>query len=130
MTAIVLLMTLVLSLLAVPLAAEAQRVAKIPRVGFLRHGHQADAPLQRRLDDFRQGLRELGYMEGQHLLLEVRYSEGHLDRLPALAAELVRLPVDVLVVHGAKGVRAAIVRRYRKEVGITLDVHGFCVHSL
>ena len=130
MTAIVLLMTLVLSLLAVPLAAEAQRVAKIPRVGFLRHGRQADAPLQRRLDDFRQGLRELGYMEGQPLLLEVRYSAGHLDRLHALAAELVRLPVDVLVVHGAEGVRAAIGRRYGKEVGITLDVHGCCVHAL
>ena len=76
MTAIVLLMTLVLSLLAVPLAAEAQRVAKIPRVGFLRHGRQADAPLQRRLDDFRQGLRELGSMEGQHLLLSSNERSG------------------------------------------------------
>ena len=61
MTAIVLLMTLVLSLLAVPLAAEAQRVAKIPRVGFLRHGRQADAPLQRHLDDFRQTYQRQGF---------------------------------------------------------------------
>jgi putative ABC transport system substrate-binding protein len=98
---------LTLSILLAPLVTEAQPRAKIPLVGFLRHGRQADAPLQRRLDDFRQGLRDLGYLEGQNLLLEVRYSEGRLDRLPELAAELVRLPVDVLVVHGAEGVRAA-----------------------
>jgi putative ABC transport system substrate-binding protein len=98
---------LTLGILLAPLVTKAQPRAKIPQVGFLRHGRQADAPLQRRLDEFRQGLRELGYIEGQNLLLEVRYSEGHLDRLPELAAEFVRLPVDVLVVHGAEGVRAA-----------------------
>jgi putative tryptophan/tyrosine transport system substrate-binding protein len=86
---------LTLGILLAPLVTKAQPRAKIPQVGFLRHGRQADAPLQRRLDEFRQGLCELGYIEGQNLLLEVRYSEGHLDRLPELAAEFVRLPVDV-----------------------------------
>jgi putative tryptophan/tyrosine transport system substrate-binding protein len=107
MSTILLLITLTLGILLAPLVTEAQPRMKIPQVGFLRHGRQADAALQRRLDEFRQGLRELGYIEGQNLVLEVRYSEGRLDRLPELAAEFVRLPLDVLVVHGAEGVRAA-----------------------
>jgi hypothetical protein len=92
------IITLALGILGVPLMPDAQPHTKIPLVGFLRHGRQADAALQRRLDAFRQGLRELGYIEGQNIRLEVRYSEGSLDRLPALAAEFVRLPVEVLVV--------------------------------
>jgi putative ABC transport system substrate-binding protein len=120
---------LTLGILLAPLVTEAQPHATIPRVGFLRHGRQADAPLQRRLDAFRQGLRELGYLEGQNLLLEVRYSEGRFDRLPELAAELVRLPVDVLVVHGPQGVRAA--RDATSTIPIVMarmddaDEHGF-----
>jgi putative tryptophan/tyrosine transport system substrate-binding protein len=88
----------------------------VPRVGFLRHSRQADEPRLGRLDEFRQGLRELGYVEGQNLLLEVRWSEERLDRLAELAAELVRLPVDVLVVHGVDGARAA------RELTTTLPI--------
>jgi ABC-type uncharacterized transport system substrate-binding protein len=98
---------LALTMLIALLAAEAQPRAKIPRVGVLRHARQADEPRLRHLEDFRQGLRELGYLEGQNILLEVRWSEERPDRLPELAAELVRLKMDVLVVHGPQGVRAA-----------------------
>jgi putative ABC transport system substrate-binding protein len=59
------------------------------------------------LDSFRQGLRELGYVDGQNVVLAYRYQEGQPERLPALAAELVGLPVDVLVTSGAPGIRAA-----------------------
>jgi hypothetical protein len=102
-----LLVTLALGLLVVPLVTEAPPRAEIPRVGFLRHARQADGPRLRHLEDFRHGLRELGYIEGQNILLEVRWSEERPDRLPELAAEFVRLKMDVLMVHGPQGVRAA-----------------------
>jgi ABC-type uncharacterized transport system substrate-binding protein len=123
------LVILTLAILVAPLVPEARPRAQIPQVGFLRHGRQADAPLQRRLEEFRQGLRDLGYIEGQNILLEVRYSEGRLDRLPELAAEFVRLQVDVLVVHGPQGVRAA--RDATSTIPIVMarmddaDEHGF-----
>ncbi|HSF30399.1 MAG TPA: ABC transporter substrate-binding protein [Candidatus Tectomicrobia bacterium] len=98
-----LLITLALAILVAPLAAAAQPPGKIPRVGVLR----VDSPPQRTLDEFRQGLRELGYVEGQNIVLEVRSAEERLERLPALAAELVRLEVDVIVTHGISGILAA-----------------------
>ena len=60
-----------------------------------------------RIEAFRQGLRELGYVEGKNIVIEYRYAEGNLDRLPALAAELVRLKVDVIVTGGGPNTRAA-----------------------
>ena len=83
-------------LLASPLAAEAQQApAKVPRIGFLVGASPADgAPF---LEIFRQALRELGYVEGQNITIEYRFAEGRPDRLPAVAAELVRLKVDVIV---------------------------------
>ena len=82
-----------LGLLAAPLTAEAQQPAKIPRIGLLgtfpTHGHD---------EALRQGLHELGYLEGQNIAIERRYSEGRAERLPDLAAELVRLKVDLIVV--------------------------------
>jgi putative ABC transport system substrate-binding protein len=98
---------LVLGILVAPLVIKAQPRAKIPQVGFLHHSRQADEPQFRRLEAFRQGLRDLGYVEGQSILLEVRWSEGHLDRLAGLAEELVRRQVDVLVAYGPQGIRAA-----------------------
>jgi putative ABC transport system substrate-binding protein len=59
------------------------------------------------LEPFREGLRELGYVEGHNIILEVRWTEGHSERLPALAGEFLRLPVDVIVTHGVPGARAA-----------------------
>jgi putative tryptophan/tyrosine transport system substrate-binding protein len=81
-----------LGLLAPPLAAGAQP-GKMARVGFL----VSQTVTPESLEDFGKGLRELGWIEGQNLALEVRSPEGDPERLPALAAELVRLPVDVLV---------------------------------
>ena len=60
-----------------------------------------------RIQAFRQGLREQGYVEGQNIAIEYRYGEGRIDRLPALAAELVRLKVDIIVTRGSEAIRAS-----------------------
>jgi putative ABC transport system substrate-binding protein len=86
----------------------AQQAAKIPRIGILSAGPLQDATYTSRHDAFRRGLRELGYMEGKNLIIEERFADGKLDRQPSLAAELIRSRVDVIVVGGATGVRAAI----------------------
>ena len=78
--------------------AEAQQPAKIPRIGILLGGLRV--LLFARLEAFRQRLRELGYVEGKNIVIEYRYAEGKPDRLPDLAAELVRLKVDVIVTAG------------------------------
>jgi putative ABC transport system substrate-binding protein len=79
-------------LLAAPLAAEAQQARKVPHVGVL----QAGAPPEPLVEAFREGLRDLGYVEGRDIVLDYRWAEGKLDRLPELAAELVGLRVDVI----------------------------------
>jgi putative tryptophan/tyrosine transport system substrate-binding protein len=84
-----------LSLLAVPLAAEAQRGGQIPRIGLLSSFSPSDAA--RWHDAFRQGLRDLRWVEGKNISIEYRYAEGRSDRLPDLAADLVRLKVDIIV---------------------------------
>jgi putative ABC transport system substrate-binding protein len=94
-------------LLAAPLAAEAQQTGKVPRVGYLSPGSSSDPLRQRRLEAFRQGLRELGYVEGQNIALESRWAEGKYDRYPALAADLLRLKVDVIVAVGGAATQAA-----------------------
>jgi putative tryptophan/tyrosine transport system substrate-binding protein len=86
--------TLGLGLLAAPLAAEAQQAAKIARIGYLVTSLAARPHLQ---EAFRQGLRDLGYVEGRNVVIEYRDAEGKFERLPALAAELVALKVDVIV---------------------------------
>jgi len=96
--------TLAGGLLAAPLAAEAQQAAKIPRIGYLA-GDLAGGP--HLPEAFRQGLRDLGYVEGRNVVIEYRDAEGKLERLPALAAELVALKVDVIVVPGLLHVLAA-----------------------
>jgi putative tryptophan/tyrosine transport system substrate-binding protein len=106
MTTIVLLVTLTLSFLVGPLAAEAQPGGKVYRVGLLTSGPASPAST-RSLEAFRQGLRDLGYVEGQNIVLEPRWAEGSEARLRALAAELVRLPVDVLVPGGTRATLAA-----------------------
>jgi len=84
--------------------AEAQQPKKIPRLGFLVPGNQA--AFATRLEAFRQGLREFGYIEGQNIIIEYRYAERGLDQLPELAAELVHLKVDIIATAG-NGTRAA-----------------------
>ena len=77
-----------------PLAAQAQQAAKVFQIGFLFYGSSGSSP---ELDAFRQGLREFGYIEGQNIAVEYRFAGGQVERLPDLAAELVRLKPDVIV---------------------------------
>jgi putative ABC transport system substrate-binding protein len=97
--------TVVLGLLAAPLAAEAQRAGKIRRVGLLSNGSQTTSSAQ--VESFRRGLHELGWIEGDTVTIEYRWAEGNLDRLPALVAELVQVKVDVIVLSGTPALRAA-----------------------
>ena len=100
-----LLITLALSLLVTPLAAEAQPSPKIPRIGVL--SGDAFRPDSRSRTAFLQGLHALGYVEGQTIILEERWAEGKIERLSDLAAELVRLQVDIIVAGNATAARAA-----------------------
>jgi putative tryptophan/tyrosine transport system substrate-binding protein len=99
------IVTFILSLLTAPLTSQAQHAAHVPRLGLLMPGSTSGyAP---RIEAFRHGLRDLGYVEGRDITLEYRFADGQADRLPALVAELVRLPVDVLVVDGTTAIRRA-----------------------
>src|SRR5205809_5971918 len=98
--------TLVVSvLLAVGVIADAQQPGKILRIGYL----SSDSPstIAVRIEAFRQGLRELGHVEGKNIVIEWRFAEGKADRLAGLAAELVRLKVEVIVTSGPAATRAA-----------------------
>ena len=98
-------LTLFIMLFALCSPAEAQQPGKVPRIGFLTAAStSANAA---RNDGFRQGLRELGYVEGKNIFIEWRSAEGKADRLPSLAAELVGLKVDVIVSGGPSTTRAA-----------------------
>ena len=92
-------------LLALCFPAQAQQLAKIPRIGFLIASSPATNAA--RVEAFRQGLRELGYVEGKSIVIEFRSAEGKFDRLPDLAAELVRLKVDVIVTSGPVPTRSS-----------------------
>ena len=86
--------------------SEAQQPKKVPRIGYLSSSDPATEST--RSEGIRLALRELGYVEGQNIAIEYRYAEGKLDRLPELAAELVRLKVDIIVVAGGNTlIRAA-----------------------
>src|SRR5499433_3424355 len=88
-------LTLCAMLLSLCASAEAQQPKKVPRIGVLwLYSPTIASPFA---EAFRQGLRGLGYIEGQNIALEERWAEGRFDRLPSLAAELVRLKVDILV---------------------------------
>lgn len=99
------IVTLTLSILAAPLSSEAQPPGKVYRIGFL--GATSAAQQASRIEAIRQGLRDLGYVEGRNIVIEYRWAGGQYERLPDLAAELVRLKVDLIVTHGAPGARAA-----------------------
>jgi putative ABC transport system substrate-binding protein len=98
------LLTSLTGALAAPLAAEAQQAVKVARIGFLATNLAANPRLP---EAFRQGLRDLGYVEGRNVMVEYRDAEGKLERLPALAAELVALKVDVIVAPGTPQALAA-----------------------
>ncbi len=92
-------------LLAAPLAAEAQESGRVWRIGFL--GLPSGSSAAARVEAFRRGLRDLGYVEGRNLAIEFRWAEGHADRLPSLATQLVNLKVDVIVTQGTEATVAA-----------------------
>ena len=105
---------LITALLPTVLPAHGQQPAKVPRIGFL--SSLSAAAVSDRVDAFRQGLRELGYVEGKNIVIEYRWAEGKTERLPDLAAELVRLKVDVIVTGGPA------VNRLAKEATVTIPV--------
>ena len=104
----------VMSIFVESALSEAQQPTKVPRIGYLT-GATPDGQ-SHRIEAFRQGLRELGYVEGKNISIEYRFAEGKPDRLPALAAELVRLKVDVIVTSGAPATRSA------KEATVTIPI--------
>ena len=95
---------MLLALVAAPFAAEAQQAGKLARIGYLVTNRAANPHLH---DAFRKGLRDLGYVEGRNLVIEYRDVEGKVERLPALAAELVALKLDVIVAPGTLQALAA-----------------------
>jgi putative tryptophan/tyrosine transport system substrate-binding protein len=106
--------------LAIGNLAGAQQPGKLPRIGLLLTIESS--PPSPNVEAFRQGLRALGYVEGKNILLEYRYAEGKLDRLPDLAEGLVRLPVDVIVTALSPGIHAA--KRATDTIPIVFAVSG------
>src|SRR5437870_9803130 len=108
------LLVIFVTLAACGALAQAQQPKKVPRIGFL--SAISPSTVAARIEAFRQGLRELGYVEGKNIVIEYRYAEGNPDRLSALAAELVRLKVDVIVTGGPA------VNRPAKEATVTIPI--------
>src|SRR5262245_65164849 len=102
-TAFVTLRVIVLAALVGPFTAEAQPVGKLPRVGVIWDTATTPSPAT----GFRQGLRELGYTEGQNIIVEDRHAAGRVEQVPKLATELIALGVDVLVVGGTVSAQSA-----------------------
>jgi putative ABC transport system substrate-binding protein len=102
------------ALLALAVTVEAQQPKKVPRIGFL--SAASSSAISARVEAFRQGLRELGYVEGKNIFIEWRFAEGKSDRLPSLAAELVRLKVDVIVAEAPTSTRSA------KQATVTIPI--------
>ena len=111
---------LTLGSLASPLAAEAQSAGKVPLIGYV--GNSSPSLEPRLLGAFRDGLRNLGYVEGQNIRIEYRWAEGRYERFPDFMAELVRLRVEVIVVAGTPATLAA--RRATNAIPIVMAVIG------
>jgi putative ABC transport system substrate-binding protein len=103
-----------------PLVARVQEPGKVAKIGFL--GSASASGSTRSVEALRTGLGEHGYHEGRNISLEFRWAEGDYDRLPALAAELVRFKVDVLVTHGTPGIRAA--KQATTTIPIVMAISG------
>jgi ABC-type uncharacterized transport system substrate-binding protein len=117
---LILRVALIVGLLVAPLAAQAQQAARIPSLGILRHGTSDKTGGS--IGALRQGMRELGYVEGKTIALEYRFSEQKAEAMPALAADLVRLNVDVLFAGGVPAISAAIgATRTIPIVGVDLE---------
>ena len=118
-------LALFIACVGAPLSAEAQQAARVYRLGFLSmRAGPVDNP---QLDAFRAGLRELGYVEGRNVVLEVRYAGGDDKKLGGLAAELVRLNPDVIVAQS--GVASLVVRNKTKTIPIVMASSGDAVRQ-
>jgi putative tryptophan/tyrosine transport system substrate-binding protein len=117
--------TLVGAMIGCPLAARAQQAGKVPRIGFL--GISSPSTFAPRIEAFRQGLRDFGYFEGSTIIIEYRWAEGRYERLPELAAELVRSNVDLIVTHATPGSLAA--KQATTKIPIVMAVIGDPVAS-
>jgi putative ABC transport system substrate-binding protein len=116
--------TIASGLLAVPVAVGAEQAGKIYRIGLLRAGN---APPSADSESFLQGLHDLGYVEGRDFVMEYRWAEGHQNRLPELAADLVRARVDVIVTGGTPATMAA--KQATQTIPIVFAVAGGVVQS-
>ena len=113
-TAMILLLTLQAGV------AVAQPASKVPRIGYISPGSPSNQARVARLEAFRRGLREQGYVDGQNMAIDARWAQGNYDRYAELAAKLVRLKIDVLVTVGATGSQAA--KRVTKTIPIVMTV--------
>ncbi|HEU4341899.1 MAG TPA: ABC transporter substrate-binding protein [Candidatus Binatia bacterium] len=104
---------------------EAQQPRKVAQIGFLMSSASSDPRNPSRLDAFRQALRNLGYVEGKNIAIEYRYAEGKLERLPELAAELVRLQVDIIITAGNEPAEAA--KNVTQKIPIVMAFSGDAV---
>src|SRR5262245_35271645 len=111
------LLVIVFVLVVVGQVASAQQPAKIPRIGYFDGGFASTNA--ERVEAFRQGLRDLGYVEGKNILVEYLHSERNLDRLPKMVAELLRLNVDVIVAGGG-GATTDAAKKATKTIPIVM----------
>jgi putative tryptophan/tyrosine transport system substrate-binding protein len=112
------------SLLAAPFAAEAQQASKTNRIGVFAPGSASGGDqFQQLVEAFRAGLRDLGWVEGQNVVVETRWGEGRIDEFPRIIAELLALPVDVIVAWGPQAIRAA------QQATVTVPIVMAIVHE-
>jgi len=114
-----------LVLFTVPFLAEAQQPGKVPTLGYLSQYSGSAGPQSPNLKAFLEGLKELGYVEGKNIAIEYRYTEGKIDRLPEVAAELARLKVDIIVVE--TGMAAAHAKKATQTIPIVMEASGDAV---
>ena len=117
---IAVIVSLALGLLVMPLATDAQQAAKVPRIGWLAPAARVSA--EHLVQAFLRGLRDLGWVEGQNIVIEWRFAEGKFERLPHLAAELVGLKVDVVVATAPPAIQAA--KQVTSTIPIVVGVGG------
>ncbi len=116
----ILYLSLIIAVVGGGAIAEAQQTKKVPRIGYL--SSTSLSAESSRLDGFRQALRDLGYVDEKNIVIEYRFAEGKFDRLPDLAAELVRLKVDVIVTTGSPATHAA--QQATRTIPIVMTVVG------
>src|SRR5215831_484049 len=114
-------------LLAAPVTVNAQGTAKTYRIGYLASGRPSSPATSPELQSFLQGLQDLGYIEGRDFVMEYRWAEGHPDRLPELAADLVRARVDIIVTGGTPATKAA--KQATQTIPIVFAVLGAAVEK-